>query len=323
MRYRMRWLLAPFLALLLFNTPANAQSVPEPDIWFNPHSPVDILNMWTDDAPWQTAASKVKVLVLVDWWIRQVATTAQVTQIVQFAARHHMKLDLDVEPVATFPTDNCGYGEGYATQGQVASAVQILASVGARLDWIAMDEPVYFGSYATDPSKCQLPITEVVRRTALIMTEALAVYPHVRIMEIEPLGIAETPTWRADETAFHIGMSQQLGTAVQIMQADVQWNSTGWQQQILDWHSYLRERNLGFGLIFNGSDQAASDADWINTAVNNIEVVEGQLHVIPDEVLFTTWNAYPRYNMPETSPTALTWLINRYVRPRSELQEQF
>jgi len=32
---------------------------------------------------------------------------------------------------------------------------------------------------------------------------------------------------------------------------------------------------------------------------------------------------YPRYDLPETSPTALTWVINRYFRERTVIQVQF
>src|SRR5258708_5460835 len=108
----MRWLAALVFLLDVIISTARAQPLPQPaplpqpDIWFNPHTPVDMGDMWTDDAPWQSAASKVKVLVLVDWWVRDPANRDQLIQMLAFAQRHHMQLDLDIEPILHLPTDN-------------------------------------------------------------------------------------------------------------------------------------------------------------------------------------------------------------------------
>jgi hypothetical protein len=322
----MRWLLTPILAFSLVIGDAAAAPLPEPEIWFNGDgSAADYTQMWTDTAPWTQAASKVKVVQLVDWWVRNPANYPVLVQIIGYAKRHHMEIALDTEPVAKFPTESCGVGEGYSYQGDVARAVKILSDLGVRLDWVDMDEPVWFGSYSTDPQKCHVSITEMIRRTALIMHEVTAVYPNVKIMEIEPIpGLMQTSaTWRADETAFHIGLARELGIPVRTMLVDVQWSDPAWRQTMLDLHHYLRESNLGFGIIYNGSDQSLTDADWINSAVGNIETIEGGMNLVPEQVVFTTWNPHPANNMPETSPTTQTWLINRYVRPRSSLQVQF
>src|ERR1035438_8773063 len=68
----MRWLFAPLLALSLWFGTGTAASAgehpPGPDIWFTPNPFTgngDFLNLWTDDAPWQTAAVKVDALGIV------------------------------------------------------------------------------------------------------------------------------------------------------------------------------------------------------------------------------------------------------------------
>src|ERR1700738_1810317 len=72
---QMHWLLAPLLALALLTgtaSPASAgEHPPGPRIWFcpNPYTPNgDILNLWSDTAPWQSAAGKVDVLSIVHQW---------------------------------------------------------------------------------------------------------------------------------------------------------------------------------------------------------------------------------------------------------------
>jgi hypothetical protein len=157
----------------------------------------------------------------------------------------------------------------------------------------------------------------------MTLNPIIAAYPHVKIMEVIPLGEYSVPTWREDETQFHIEFARQTGRSIQTMQVDVQWEKPGWEQAMKAVHTYAKEQNLGFSVIYNGSATTKSDADWINSAIANIEAVEGRLQIIPDQILFTSWDPHPVYNMPETSPTAQTWLINRYVRPRSALQVQF
>ena len=41
------------------------------------------------------------------------------------------------------------------------------------------------------------------------------------------------------------------------------------------------------------------------------------------QAIFITWNIYPSQLLPETSPTTLTWLIDRYALERSRLEVQF
>src|ERR1051326_3892027 len=108
----MRLLFAPIVALSLLTGRAAAGDLPEPEIWFNPHGPADILNLWSDDAPWQQAANKVQVLVLVHWWHNQESDETLIP-IFEFAKRHHMKIDLSTEPVRRDP-GGCGLGEGYS-----------------------------------------------------------------------------------------------------------------------------------------------------------------------------------------------------------------
>jgi len=218
----------------------------------------------------------------------------------------------------------CGQGEGYALPGDLAATAAILARLGAKVDYIDMDEPIFFGSYDTDPSKCQLSIPDLVTRTVMNMKDFLAVYPDARIVDIEPApGLMQSPTWKQDTTAFHLGLMQQLRSPVYSMQLDVAWDSPAALQAIQDMHQYVHENGMGLALILNGTAIDTSDAGWINHAIRNFEAVEGGLHIIPDQVLFTTWNAFPTYNMPETSPTTQTWLINRYFRPLSELEVHF
>lgn len=320
----MRWSFAPVVIILLsIAMPVGAQTS-RPEVWFNPHGPArDLLDMWTDNAPWQQAASKVQVLVLVHWWIRQ-ATDAQLIQIRDFAQRHHMKIDISTEPIAKSLAPACGQEEGYMTVKEMTATVDKLVRLKFIVDWLDMDGPLMAGHYDTGANGCHLSIPDLVKQVALTLNYMVAAWPDIHVMEIEPLvAVTSMPTWRQDETAFHIGLAAAIGRPVEAMQSDVEWLRPTWKQAMLDVRKYAKQQNLAYSVIYNASSAPASDAEWIASTISNFEAVEGELRIVPDKVLFTSWAPYRLYNMPETSPTAQTWLINRYVRPPSLLQAQF
>jgi len=317
----MRWLLMPFLAISLsIGPPAEAQFA-SPEIWFTPLGRGDATNMWSPGAPWQNAANRVKVLVLVHHTISP-AVIPELIQIRDFAMQHHMQIDLSTEAVAK--TATCGAEEGYTWPGENGGAAKLLFDLGFKVDWVDMDGPINSGSYDTGPQGCQLSIPDLITRVASTLKDVVALYPNVKLMDVEPLpGLQQRPTWRADVDAFHLGLKRQLGVPVVAMQADVNWGDRTWQSAMLDLHAYLHEKNKLLSVIYNQSGLSMNDADAVQSTVNNFESLEGALHVIPDKVTFETWSPYPANNMPETSPTTQTWLINRYPRPLSSLNVQF
>ncbi len=314
------------MCLLIFTLalPHRTAAAAPPEIWYNPLNATDFPNMWDDDSQWAEASKKVNVLVLVHWWVRRPENLPTLIKILDYAKKHKMQIDLDIEVVAKFEAETCGIGEGYTYPGEIAQAIKILSDLNVRLDWIGFDEPLWFGSYSTDPVKCRLTIPQLIDRSVLVLKDVLAVYPHVKIVQLEPIpGLMQVATWREDLTAFRQGLHHALGVTIRVLKSDVQWSDPSWPKAVADMRSYLRLNQVGFGIFYNGSDQSTSDAAWINSAVNNIEIIEGKLGIIPIMAEFTTWNPNPTYNLPESAPTTQAWLVNRYARPLSTLAVQF
>jgi hypothetical protein len=320
----MRWLFAPILALMLLSGTGQAQKMAEPITMYNPHgSMADMMNLFVKDSPWPEAAKKTQVLVLVHYWI-VASPLDQVRQVVEFAKRHHMKIDLSVEPIRKYKTDTCPEFEGYTNQGQLAAAVAVLKSLDADVSQVEMDEPLWFGTYSNNIGDCQFPLQETINRTALNMKEVLAVYPNIMISDIEPIpGVTNVSTWKQDLATLETGLAQQLGSTIRFVQLDINWPNSGWPRALIEMRDFLLHRNEGLGIIYNGSPLATNNQDWINSAIANVETIEGAMHIVPGMASFQTWNPYPSCNLPETSPTTLTWWINRYFRPRTTLAAQF
>src|SRR5581483_9346317 len=87
--------------------------------------------------------------------------------------------------------------------------------------------------------------------------------------------------------------------------------------------TFVHHQNMGLGIFYDGIGNARNDAEWMTAAQQHFEYIEGTLGIVPDEAIFASWNAYPVYNMPETSPTAQTYLINNYFRRRTLIGAHF
>jgi hypothetical protein len=324
----MRWLRIPLLAVSFLTgtcmamTAAPAWSA-DPEVWFNPLSPLDFPNMWTSTAPWQNAAGKVQVLEIVHWWI-DTATDQQILAITNFAKLHHMKIAMGTQAVERFPGNPCGTTEGYSWPGQLTGEAATLHRLGVKLDIMSMDEPVWFAHYDTEGGSCQLSVPDLAANIASNISGILALYPDIQIYEIEPLpGISNFPDWRSAESEFHARFAQATGNHVRGIELDMGWSSPAWIPALSEMLKFTHEQNLRLGVIEDSSPVVTSDATAVASVVQNFEYMEGVLGIIPDFAEFTTWLPHPQYNMPETSPSAQTWEINRYFRERTLIQAQF
>ena len=318
----MRWLLVPLLALSwLMGSAASARAV-TPQIWFDPSQVSDWLSLFQDDASWQYAARHVSVIILEPSWARK-ATTSDLRTVISYVQAHHKKLALALQAVQKIQTETCGGIEGYSFLGEMSAAAQAIRSAGGQLSYVYMDEPVTFGHYLGGGG-CLLPVADLVTRTAAIVNSVLALFPAAVVQEIEPVPyLTENPDWQPVMDQFHIGLAQLIGQPIRMVQVDVDWDLADWQTGITQFSAYLRQRNIGLGIIYNGTSRDLTDDAWMNHAVSNIETLEGRIGIVPEQAIFASWNSSPSQNLPETLPTSATWLIDRYLLPRSRIEIRF
>ncbi len=321
----MRWTFAPLLALLLLSGLPRPTAAGEPDIWFNPINHTDWLNLFVPNAPWPLAMTKVKVITLEPQWV-WAATDAQILSIWNFVQQHHMRLNMDVQAVEKIPGDTCGANsEGYTWVSDIQNALAPLVRLGVHLDSIHMDEPVNFGRYETAAAGgCNLSVVTLVQRTALILNLVIAAYPDIQVVEIEPVpDLTDQPDWLTSEIGFQAGLTQLIGRQIIGMQLDVNWQNPGWPAAVSAMDRYVHEKSMKLGIFCDGLDDPGTNAGWIAIAISSCDMVESQLGIVPDQVIFGTWTNFPTNDLPETSPTTQTWLINMYQWPRSHIQASF
>jgi hypothetical protein len=318
----MRSLFAPLLALTwLFSVSLTARAAPE--IWFNGFTRADWLSLWDDNAPWQLAANRTNVIVIASWWLTA-TPDVEILAVFNFAKRHHIKVSMEAAMVARYPTDTCGFDEGHTPPNVVVAQMAVLTRLNLHIDMLTMDEPIWFGHYASDPGSCQHSIADLADRVAKDYKLVAAQSPGIRLVEIETIpGVTNFPDWRDSITQFQVLLNQKTGARVHDMQSDIGWDTPAWQEPMREMQSFAHQRNMGFGFYMYGGAFDRSDSEWIASAIKHMETAEGLLGIIPDQAIFASWSKYPAKAMPESSPTSLTWLLNRYFRERTTLQGQF
>src|SRR5450631_4494865 len=177
-------------ALLIYS--AQAQ-----DIWFAPpaapassrlHRAVDLMDLFKPDAPWQEAASHVKVFKLYASYLSG-APQEEIDNIVADLNRRHIPLALEVGVMNVGPKSTnppCGgFGqvEGYGTPEWAKSIAQKIKKAGGIIQFVAMDEPLFYGHYFKGrPGRqpgCQSSIDIVVGLVEAPLNVFIAEYPNI------------------------------------------------------------------------------------------------------------------------------------------------
>lgn len=327
----------------------NASRAATPEIWFWPTSggfkvpsgaPDETAKLAIFQHPeqWPNATMKIAGIGMDNYTFYQ-STDAQILQIVQFINAHHLKVEMTFDAVSSVvynpngsaSVQSCGDGEGYsfppALPGQPTFwgssaepwkrvfAIAAANHIQIPVAHIWMDSPVLFGHYA----KCKLPIADVVARTAMVMQAANYIAPNAPIGEIEPSWLFTQADGAAMVQQFQQGLSAKLGKPIVWFGSDTQWTAPDFIAQIQATYNFAKSNNEKFFIFYNGSGLDNSDINFEQNTINNIEQIENDLNIIPDLAVITSWNAYPKSNLPETAPAALTYLIDAYARPATAI----
>ncbi len=306
------------------------------EIWFAPpaapegsrlHRAVDFMDLFSPEAPWQQAASHVKVFLLYGSYLSR-APQDEVDRIVSDLNRRHIPIALavgvmNVGPKATNPPcGGLGLVEGYGIPKLARIQSEKIKKAGGSIRFIAMDEPVWFGHYFKGRPGGQPGCHSSIAQILELIREPLAVYeeefPNIIVGETEPTDIAEQDHWKDDLSAWASGFRNQTGHPLAFTHLDIPFNRPGEEGFAVDFYHQvekLKQQGLigAIGIIYDGTPTDPSDEAWIQDAKEHIRLLEDKHGLHPDQVLIQSWQAYPQHVLPESSPGSLTGLINYYA----------
>lgn len=295
-----------------------------PEIWFAPldqefrpnlngGGSVDYMDLFRPDAPWPNAASRVNVFNLNGWFIGH-ASDSDIQTAVSWLRQHRMKIATNLGLLTARET--CGKGiEGYSSNYSLF-VVSRLKRLGGYLDYIQMDEPLWFGHEPeAAPTACHLSIEQVAQNVASSSQRIRAIFPEVKIGDVEPISNFPRSDWLDHINDWASAYHTVTGQPLAFIAADVDWRKP-WLQRARSMGVDLRQIGLRFGMIYNGSGRDKSDASWVTMAQQSFQTFEAEDAQRPDLAIFMSWMHYPIHVLPETSTTAMTHLINAYAEYR-------
>ncbi len=321
-------ILAPFIALWLFMAsipafPASLVQPAAPAIWLAPLQPsrpgeppagiVDFEQLFKPGAAWAEAAARIAAFKLYPSVARE-ASDAQLQAIISGLAARHIPLALEGDIlIRTSRCDpNPGTGDG------IIPAVARLKRLGADLRYFDMNGPLVAGHTYVGRPACHASIDEVAADAANTIRRLRDIYPSLQFGDIEPVGHAPTyPDW-AELPAWFAAFKKATGELPAFFHTDITWGLP-WRDDLRRIAAMNAASGVPLGVILNGTGHELSDADYAAAVQLHARQVEEALGQLPAQVIFQSWDPYPRHALPDTDPTAMTGYVLDFLRVPARL----
>lgn len=274
------------------------------------------MSLFSPTAPWQQAAARVQVFKVYGEGL-DALSDADLTTLLADLKRRNIALGLEW-PVLT--SSICGNGiEGFG--GSFLRHAQRIKALGGTLTYLAMQQPFQWGSLYKGANSCQWTAQQVAVNALLPINEAKTVFPNLLvgdIMAVPPF--RDSSDWPAQFGVWFDTWKSLAGAPMAFFHVDADWTVPNWQAAVTAIRPVAAQRGIPFGMVYNGFLTNESDVAWMGAAEDHFidyEIRNG--NPPPDQVNFQSWNPHPTHVLPETDPTAFTYLIDRYFRTRTQV----
>lgn len=303
------------LFLFLSGSPANAQQ----SVWFSPNDPThggaeDFWDLLKPDAPWQKAKSHLAVFGIAQNLVTN-GPPDKLRAFFAFLKENHIALAIGIGMLTW--SDQCGkHVEGYVPPGGSDYVARRIKDLGGELAYIDIDEAVQFGRYYGGPNACHASFDSIATDIASNLAAYKKIFPDVRLGETEIF--SPHPDKPNDDSFLKITQNwldlikAKIGEPLAFYHQDVIWPSLSPAYYVPKLSALMHANHVPFGVILIASDGKGPDSAWIESAMRNIRTVKALPMAPMDHVLISSWFTPPGHNLPETSPAALTYLIDYY-----------
>ncbi len=279
---------------------------------------VDFPELFAPNSPWPVAMGHTEAIGMYSGWIIEIGEQ-DLKRIVEVLNQRHM--GIEIEAPALQALSYCGSGvEGYVPYGQslqdyTLAYLQKLQALGAQVAFIKVDEPYYFGTVVNDPRSCHFPVEQVASAVGQYAQLVRTVYPNVAIGDVEPIiAGAYSPDVFNALGVWHAVYRRVTGAPFPFFFADIDFGNPAWPAIVKQLERDTRTRGSQFGIIYIGDPEDSSDFEWTRKALARFRIYEIKNGGRPDFVLFQSWEAHPRFCLPENDPTTFTGVIYEYVQ---------
>jgi hypothetical protein len=308
---------------------AAAPGAPTPQIWFNlngfgkpeTYQGWDIL-FYRPDAPWPEFMNHVTTVGMTTQVLYAIPGD-NLAKVVARLKQKHIVLGTEMLAQAyTLPgvdaPAHCGEGvEGYYAPEVTALIAAKLKRAGGELQFIAMDEPLWFGHYYNEKNACHSSIENVADRVAANIREYQKVFPDVEIGDIEPFpSITAQPGWQNDYRQWLDAFRRKIGKPMAYTYIDIDWNRTDWRQGLRSFVSFAHDVHMPIGIIYNAAppNKTMTNQEWLNNAQQNFTYIERTLDITPRWAMFASWVRFPGRFITVRDGPGLDYLVKQYLQ---------
>lgn len=301
------------------------------DIWFGgvdpfvrqaiqPGVPSDYTDLFRPDAPWSKAAAQVKVFETSTQFVNR-GSDDQVRAMLDDLRQRHIKLALGALMQPQPP--HCGQNvEGYSAPGAMAAIAEKIKRLAGELDYVAMDEPLWFGHRYDGAQACHASIPEIARNVAVNVAAMRRVFPNVQIGDGEPFPVDSTsPAWLDEIAQWIAAYRAATGENLAFFQTDMNWHMP-WRQPLGALSAMLTAAGITYGVIYDGDPDAPTGLAWTQQAERHFVAVESDPATTPAQALLYSWMPHPTHFLPESQAGTMTWLVNRYAAAETRVELQ-
>jgi hypothetical protein len=300
----------------------------EPRIWFAPMDPffrpaihgggsADFMQLFQPGSAWPRAASYVHVFKLYPQFLRKASDTDLRTVIEGLAQR---RIALAIEIGLLRPSDACGRGIEGHDNDQLEIALRI-KKLGGSVQYVAADEPVWFGHGFDGPKGCRAAIKALAKNAAMTAREFRSVFPAAKFVDIEPISNFKNADWIEEVEKFHSAFQEDYGEPFSALHIDIDWQQA-WQSRASAITAYSRRIGQSLGVIYNGDPNDEPSEAWLAKARQHYTAYEALVGGSPHDAIFQSWVPRPTAVLPETSPGAFTNIILKYVNSHPRIMRR-
>jgi hypothetical protein len=310
---RSRGLLSHLLFWVLALTPLSAYGQ---QVWFSPGDDLEVSGIVThpdfpklfeEPSQWPTGLSHINVLQFRAPYIaRKPAESAKYDG---YLKAHHIAI---AATMTVMPAETCGQGiEGIMSRKGIDFYPRaIKANAGIDLDYVVMDEPLYFGHDYAGKNACRLSVADVAKGVAESVATIRSYHPNAKFILSEPeQGLPGGPAELAEFLDAYKAAAHEYPLSVRF---DVQWRKD-WRNQLPPFVSMLKARGIGYGVVYNAPGGIKEDRAWIASAKENAQAFSAAIRTRPDHVMIQTWDPNPSRIVPESDPNAMTDYLKWYL----------
>ncbi|EOD4791690.1 hypothetical protein [Klebsiella michiganensis] len=299
------------LAIMLLSFQSVAAQVPS--IWFAPnHS--EFLGDRSKDYLWSSSINKIKVF---KFYYQAILSRDSSELKKEFDFLHQNNIKIAIEfPALEWEKNGIGYNiEGFQEPGFTKKVVDKLRTFNGTIDYISIDEPIFFAHYKSGDGHPQMSIQDIAKNSSLFLKPILDEYPDLIVGDIEPfMAMPDLSDQQVKEMlgVFVEKFNEYSGRKISYIHSDVDWKRD-WKRYQIPVQEFAEENGLRFGLIFNSSMQGLPSEGWVSNARNNIISFLGSGFKEPNDVIIQSWNKSPQITVDDRNKFSMSSLIIDYA----------